>query len=60
MRDGSLHVPPRARVVVEFGKSIHPAALDRAGEKDMERIVYKEFKAMKDRHVPGWHGTRHR
>jgi 1-acyl-sn-glycerol-3-phosphate acyltransferase len=60
MRAGSLHVSPRKRVVVEFGKPIDPALMDRNHRKDIGRIVYDELIAMKKRHASDWHGSRRR
>lgn len=60
MRAGSLHVTPRTRVIVEFGKPLDPSRLSRPERKDIESIVAKELRAMKARHASDWHYTRRR
>jgi 1-acyl-sn-glycerol-3-phosphate acyltransferase len=60
MRAGSLHVKPRMRVVAEFGDPIYPDTLSRADRKDIERTVYRQLFAMKERHASDWHGSRRR
>lgn len=60
MRAGSLHVSPRARVVVEFGAPIHPSSLSKEERRRIEAKVYDILGAMKARHADEYPSARRR
>jgi len=54
MQAGSLHIQPRRRVVVEFGKPIETKGLSREERKGIDALVYERLKAMKLRLADEW------